>query len=190
MSKESLSILDLDINKDTLIKAIKIMKGVEISLTKDKNIHSNKSSFKEKKNKLKEILRNTQKELKQKGYDSIQLKINIKKIYENYKIKPHFIIESQKYNDLSKIKRKLEKSIEVKKENSQKDCGHIKINIFNILIDQLKKEVNIEFLKPILKSYLNSKNKLEYNKASDNTCYYELMETLINQKKLFNVKKI
>ncbi|WP_236842711.1 plasmid maintenance protein, partial [Borreliella garinii] len=86
----------------------------------------------------------------------------------------HFIIENEKYNDLSKIKRKLEKLIEIKKENSQKNYGHIKINIFNILIDQLKKKINIEFLKPILKAYLNSKKKLEYNKVFDNTYYYEL----------------
>ncbi|WP_236842566.1 plasmid maintenance protein, partial [Borreliella garinii] len=94
---------------------------------------------------------------------------NIQKIYENYKNKPHFIIESQKYKDLSKIKQKLKKSIELKKENLQKNCKHIKINIFNILIDQLKKEANIEFLKPIVKTYLNNKNKLEYKKVFDNT---------------------
>lgn len=191
LSKKTLSILNLDIEKDTLIEIFKIIKRVEISLTKGKNTHLNKSSFKEeKKNKLKEILSNTQKELEKNGYNSEQLETNIQKIYENYKNKPHFIIESQKYKDLSKIKRKLEKSIEVKKENLQKDFKHIKINIFNILIDQLKKEVNIEFLKPILKAYLNSKNKLEYKKVFDNTYYYELLEIIENENNSLMLKKL
>ncbi|MCS2182166.1 MULTISPECIES: plasmid maintenance protein [Borreliella] len=190
-SKEFLSLLYLDINKDTIIKIFKIVKKAEINLIKDKNMHLNKSCFKEeKKNKLKKILSNTQKEFEKNGYNAEQLKTNIQKIYENYKNKPHFIIESQKYKDLSKIKQKLEKSIELKKENLQKNCKHIKINIFNILIDQLKKEANIEFLKPILKDYLNSKNKLEYKKVFNNTYYYELLEIIINQKKSLMLKKL
>ncbi|WP_210376698.1 MULTISPECIES: plasmid maintenance protein [Borreliella] len=190
-SKEFLSLLYLDINKDTMIKIFKIVKKAEINLIKDKNMHLNKSCFKEeKKNKLKEILSNTQKELEKNGYNAEQLKTNIQKIYENYKNKPHFIIESQKYKDLSKIKQKLKKSIELKKENLQKNCKHIKINIFNILIDQLKKEANIEFLKPIVKTYLNNKNKLEYKKVFDNTYYYELLEIIINQKKSLMLKKL
>ncbi|WP_234930354.1 plasmid maintenance protein, partial [Borreliella garinii] len=68
-----------------------------------------------KQNKLKEILINIQKELKKKGYNYEQLKKNFQKIYENYKLKPHFIIENQKYRDLHNIKRKLEKIIEIKK---------------------------------------------------------------------------
>ncbi|WP_236842420.1 plasmid maintenance protein, partial [Borreliella garinii] len=80
----------------------------------------------------------------------------------NYKNKPHFIIEHQKYNDLDKITLKLKESIELKKENSQKNYENIKTNIFNILIEQLKEQTNIEFLKPIIKTYLNSKKKLEY----------------------------
>ncbi|WP_422850505.1 plasmid maintenance protein, partial [Borreliella afzelii] len=69
-------------------------------------------------------------QLEKKGYNPEQLEINIQKVYEIYKNKPQFIIEHQKYNDLSVIKRKLEKSIELKKENSQKDYEHIKVNIY------------------------------------------------------------
>ncbi|WP_236842714.1 plasmid maintenance protein, partial [Borreliella garinii] len=75
-----------------------------------------------------------------------QLETEFKKIYKNYKNKPHFIIEYQKYNDLGKITFKLEKSIELKKENSQKDYENIKINIFNILIERLGKTPNIEII--------------------------------------------
>ncbi|QFI15025.1 plasmid maintenance protein (plasmid) [Borrelia sp. CA_690] len=188
LSKKTLPILNLDINKDELIEILKIIKRIEINLTKNKNIHLNKSYFKEKQNKLKKILINTQQQLEKKGYNAEQLEINIKKIYENYKTKPHFIVEYQKYNDLYKIKRKLEKSIEVKKEISQEDYENIKINIiFNILIEQLRKETKIEVLKPIIKVYLNSKKKLEYNKVF-NTYYYELLE-ITKKEKIFNVKK-
>ncbi len=108
------------------------------------------------------------------------METEFKQAYENYKNKPHFIIEHQKYNDLRKITFKLEKSIELTKENSQKNYENIKKNIFNILIEQLKEKVNIEFLKLIIKTYLNSKKKLEYNKVFD-TYYHELLEIIQNE---------
>ncbi|WP_419264755.1 plasmid maintenance protein [Borreliella afzelii] len=184
-----LFILNLDINKELKIKMLKFAKIIEIKLLKYKNIYFNKSCFKDKQNKLKEILENIQKELEKKGYNSKQLKINIKKIYENYKNKPHFIIENQKYNDLSKIMLKLEKSIELKKENTQKDYEHIKVNIYNILIDQLKEKVNIEILKPIIKTYLNGKNNLAYNKIY-NAYYYELLELIKNENNSLMLKEV
>ncbi|WP_422850013.1 plasmid maintenance protein [Borreliella afzelii] len=188
--KEILSfILNLDINKDLKIKMLKVSKIIEIKLLKHKNIHFNKSCFKDKQNKLKEILENTKKQLEKKGYNPEQLETEFKKIYENYKLKPHFIIEYQKYDDLSKIKRKLEKSIELKKENPQKDYEHIKVNIYNILIDQLKEKVNIEILKPIIKTYLNSKNNLAYNKIY-NAYYYELLELIKNENNSLMLKEV
>ncbi|MBB6032152.1 hypothetical protein HNR35_001155, partial [Borreliella spielmanii] len=123
------------------------------------------------------------------GYNTKQLEINFKKTYENYKYKPHFIIEYQKYNDLSNIKRKLEKSIEINQENPQKNYDSLKTNIFNILIEQLKEKANIELLKPIIKKYLNSKKKLEYNKVF-NTYYHELLELIKKQKSLFDLKEL
>ncbi|WP_422850167.1 plasmid maintenance protein [Borreliella afzelii] len=182
-------ILNLDINKDLKIKMLKVSKIIEIKLLKHKNIHFNKSCFKDKQNKLKEILENTKKQLEKKGYNTEQLETEFKKVYENYKNKPHFIIENQKYNDLSTIKRKLEKSIELKKENTQKDYEHIKVNIYNILIDQLKEKVNIEILKPIIKTYLNSKNNLAYNKIY-NAYYYELLELIKNENNSLMLKEV
>ncbi|MCD2392273.1 plasmid maintenance protein [Borreliella burgdorferi] len=183
LCKEILPILlTLNIDKDNMIKIIKIIKRIEINLTKNKNTYLNVSYFKEKQNKLKKILRNTQQQLEKNGYNPEQLETNFQKIYKNYKTKPHFIIENHKYKDLSHIKRKLEKSIERKKENLQKDCENMRTNIFNILIEQLKKEVKIDVLKPILKIYLNSKNKLEYNKVFNNNYYYELLEIIKKEK--------
>ncbi|AEL19393.1 plasmid maintenance protein [Borreliella bissettiae] len=190
LCKEILSILlDLDIDKDTIIKMLKIIKRTEIKLLKNKNIHFNKSHLKEKQNKLKEILGNTQKQLEKNGYNSEQLETEFKKIYENYKNKPHFIIENHKYSDLSYIKRKLEKSIQIKKENLQKDYQNLKANIFNILIEQLKKEINIEILKPIIKKYLNNQKKIEYNKVFG-TYYCELLELIENQKSMLSLKEL
>ncbi|WP_373589009.1 plasmid maintenance protein [Borreliella afzelii] len=182
-------VLNLDVNKDLKIKMLKVSKIIEIKLLKHKNIHFNKSCFKDKQNKLKEILENIQKQLEKKGYNTKQLKINIQKVYEIYKNKPHFIIEYQKYDDLSKIKLKLEKSIELKKENPQKDYEHIKTNIYNILIEQLKEKANIEFLKPIIKTYLNNKKKLEYNKVFD-TYNCELLELIKNENNSLILKEV
>ncbi|AZA27247.1 MULTISPECIES: plasmid maintenance protein [Borreliella] len=182
-------ILKLDVNKNSKIKMLKVSKIIEIKLLKHKNIHFNKSCFKKKQKKLKEILENTKKQLEKNGYNTEQLETEFKKIYEIYKNKPHFIIEHQKYNDLGKIKFKLEKSIELKKENSQKDYEHIKINIFNILIERLEKPANIEFLKPITKTYLNSKKKLEYNKVFD-IYYHELLEIIKNENNSLILKEV
>ncbi|WP_215536417.1 plasmid maintenance protein [Borreliella bavariensis] len=182
-------ILKLDFNKDSKIKMLKVSKMIEIKLLKNKNFFLNKSCFKDKQNKLKETLENTKKQLEKNGYNAEQLETEFKKVYENYKLKSHFIIEHQKYNDLSKITFKLAKSIELKKENSQKNYENIKTNIFNILIEQLKEKANIEFLKPIIKIYLNSKKKLEYNKVFD-TYYYELLEIIQNENNSLMLKEV
>ncbi len=178
-TEEALSILYLNIDKDTKIEAINILKQNEIALIKKFNIK--KSCMKEKQKKLKEILYNTRKKLEENGYNPKQLEINLQKVYENYKYKPHFIIENHKYSDLNNIKRKLEKSIERKKENSQQNYQNLKENIFNILIEQLKKETNIEILKPIIKKYLNNQKKIEYNKVFG-IYHLELLEIIKNEK--------
>ncbi|WP_234931694.1 plasmid maintenance protein, partial [Borreliella garinii] len=119
-----------------------------------------------------------------------QLETEFKKIYENYKNKPHFIIEHQKYNDLGKITLKLEKKlIELQKEKPQKNYENLKTNIFNILIEELKKYTNIEILKPVIKEYLNNQKKLEYNKVFG-IYYFELLEIIKDQKSLFNLKEL
>ncbi|WP_281505919.1 plasmid maintenance protein [Borrelia turicatae] len=41
-----------------------------------------------------------------KGYNSKQLGIQIQNVYEQYKNKPHFIIEKDKYSDLEEDNRK------------------------------------------------------------------------------------
>ncbi|WP_418905608.1 plasmid maintenance protein [Borreliella japonica] len=172
-------ILNLDISKNEKIIMLRIAKMIEIKTTKGKNIHFKKNSFKENQNKLKEILNNTQKELEKNGYNPKQLETEFKKVYENYKLKPHFIIEHQKYNDLDKITFRLEKIIEIKEETSSKNYENLKINTFNILIEQLKNTADIEVLKPIVKAYLSSKKKLEYNKVF-NTYYNDLLEIIRN----------
>ncbi|AEL19195.1 borrelia PFam57/62 partition protein (plasmid) [Borreliella bissettiae DN127] len=191
-TEEALSILNLNADKNTKIEAMNILKQNEIALIKKFNIK--KSCMKEKQNTLKNILNNTQKEFEQNGYNSEQLKINLQKVYENYKFKPHFIIENHKYSDLNNIKRRLEKSIERKKQNSQQNYQNLKANIFNILIEQLKKETNIEILKPIIKEYLNKQKKIEYNKVFG-TYYLELLELIKNEKNSliveeFNIKAV
>ncbi|WP_422850228.1 plasmid maintenance protein, partial [Borreliella afzelii] len=62
--KKTLSkILKLDIKTDLTIEIFKTVKRYENSLKKNKHISFNKSCFKDKQNKLKEILENTKKQL-------------------------------------------------------------------------------------------------------------------------------
>ncbi|MDK7384187.1 hypothetical protein MYX35_07015, partial [Borreliella burgdorferi] len=79
-------------------------------------------------------------------------------------------------------------------ENSQQNYQNLKENIFNILIEQLKKETNIEILKPIVKEYLNNQKKIEYNKVFG-TYRLELLEIIKKRKNSitkeeFNVKAV
>ncbi|WP_418906446.1 plasmid maintenance protein (plasmid) [Borreliella turdi] len=188
LSKNLFPILNLNISKDNLIEILKIFKKAELDIAKNKNLHIKKFYLIEKQRKLKEILKNVQKQLEKSGCNVKQLETSIKEIYENYKFKPHFIIENQKYKDLSKIQHKLEKQTKIKEENSQKDYKQIKTNIFNILIDWLRKKEKIEVLKPIVKTYLNGEKKLEYNKVFNNTYYYELLEIIRNKKSFYFIE--
>ncbi|AAF07703.1 hypothetical protein CV657_05970 [Borreliella burgdorferi] len=56
------------------------------------------------------------------------------------------------------------------------------------LIEQLKKETNIEILKPIIKEYLNNQKKIKYNKIFG-IYYLELLEIIKNRKHDLNLEK-
>ncbi len=66
-------ILKLDVNKDSKINMLKVSKIIEIKLPKHKDLFFNKSCFKEKQKKLKEILENTKKQLEKNGYKTLVL---------------------------------------------------------------------------------------------------------------------
>ncbi|AHH04510.1 Hypothetical protein BHY_1560, partial (plasmid) [Borrelia nietonii YOR] len=93
-----------------------------------------------------------------------------------YKDKPHFIIENNKYNDLEKIIGKLKKSVERVEAAAKEDEKEIRNNVFSILLEQLRHKVDTSVLVPMLKEYLNKQNKLEYNKVFNNHYYYEILE--------------
>ncbi|ACN53137.1 conserved hypothetical protein (plasmid) [Borreliella spielmanii A14S] len=69
------------------------------------------------------------------GYDKKKLKIQIRNTYQKYKNKPHFILKSNKYKDFNQIVDKIKSN--TKKFDVQKHKDKIKINIYNILLDQL-----------------------------------------------------
>ncbi len=79
-------VLNLYCNKDSKINMLKVLKIIEIKLLKHKNIHFNKSCFKEKQNKLKEILENTKKQLKKTDTMPNNWKQNLKKYMKTTKI--------------------------------------------------------------------------------------------------------
>ncbi|WP_025407082.1 plasmid maintenance protein [Borrelia hermsii] len=179
------SILNLKLEKDATIEVLKVLKRTENFIEKTK--HKKKSNIKPKENKiaskqkeLSRILDKTKVILKNKGYNSKQLEIQIQKVYEQYKDKPHFIIENNKYNDLEKIIGKLKKSVECVKAATKEDDKEIRNNIFSILLEQLRNKVDTSVLIPILKEYLNKQNKLEYNKVFSNYYYYEILELVKN----------
>ncbi|UPA09592.1 hypothetical protein bhYOR_000870 (plasmid) [Borrelia nietonii YOR] len=175
------SILNLKLEKDVTIKVLKVLKRTENFIEKTK--HKKKSNIKLKENKLaskqkelSRILDEIKVILKNEGYNSKQLEIQIQKVYEQYKDKPHFIIENNKYNDLEKIIGKLKKSVECVEVITKEDEKEIRNNVFSILLEQLRHKVDTSVLVPILKDYLNKQNKLEYNKVFSNHYYYELLE--------------
>ncbi len=177
-------ILNLGLKKDTTIKVCKMIKKVENLIEKNifekvnvvKAIEVNK--LKNKQQKLKRILKEVKIRLENENYKSEQLEIEIKDIYEQYKNKPHFIIEKNKYEDLEKITKKLKNKFKQEKINIKENDTNIRNNIFNILIEQLRHKIKIEILMPILKDYLDKQKGLEYSKVFSNYYYYEILETV------------
>lgn len=96
------------------------------------------SKLKNKQKELRRILNEIKNDLENENYDNKQLEIQIKDIYKQYKNKPHFIIEKNKYCDLEKIVVKLKNNLKHINTNTKKSKTNIKNNIFNILIEQLK----------------------------------------------------
>ncbi|UPA11392.1 hypothetical protein bpSLO_001248 (plasmid) [Borrelia parkeri] len=181
------SILNLKLEKNTKIEILKLLKRTENFIEngiykKQKDIKLRISKFKSKQQELSKILNNTKINLENEGYNSKQLETQIQNVYNQYKHKPHFIIENDKYNDLRKILGKLKDSVELIKVNVKEDGKDIKNNVFSILLDQLKHKIKTSVLIPILKDYLNKQNLLTYSKVFSNHYYYELLDILNNNK--------
>ncbi|QTL83984.1 plasmid maintenance protein [Borrelia miyamotoi] len=185
-SNAFLSIFNLKIEKNAMIEMLKVVKRTENFFVNNKHgkidgIKPNKSKLESKQQELSRILHETKIGLESEGYDIKQLEIQIQKVYEQYKHKPHFIIESNKYSDLSRMIEKLKKSIEHVKRSKREDEKNIRNNIFSILLEQLRYKVDIKVLVPILKDYLNKQDKLIYNKVFNNYYYYKLLILIENK---------
>ncbi|UPA11475.1 hypothetical protein bpSLO_001333 (plasmid) [Borrelia parkeri] len=182
-SNAFLSILSLEADKDFKIQSFKAIKIAEnCSYEKTNSIKPNNSRLKNKQKELSKILDEIKANLENEGYDSKQLKIQIQNVYEQYKNKPHFIIEKDKYSDLKKIIEKLKKTVEYTNRNTKENERDIRNNVFSILLEQLRHKVDTSVLVPILKNYLSKQNKLEYSKVFSNHYYYEILELIKDNK--------
>ncbi|ASJ27749.1 plasmid maintenance protein [Borrelia turicatae] len=184
------SILNLKADKDFKIQALKAIKIAENSgYEKINDTKPNNTKLESKQKELSKILNETKANLKNEGYNSKQLETQIQNFYEQYKNKPHFIIEKDKYSDLEKIIEKIKKTIEYTNKNTKENEKDTRNNIFSVLLEQLRSKVNISVLVPILKNYLNKQNKLEYRKVFSNHYYYELLELIINNKNYLQLEE-
>ncbi|UPA11347.1 hypothetical protein bpSLO_001197 (plasmid) [Borrelia parkeri] len=189
-SNAFLSILNLEAKKDFKIQLLKAIKIAENSGYKRINdIKPNNSKLASKQKELSKILDKIKADLENRGYDTKQLKTQIQNVYEQYKNKPHFIIEKDKYSDLKKIIEKLKKTVEFANKNTQKNERDIRNNIFSILLEQLRHKVDVSVLVPILKNYLNKQNKLEYDKVFSNHYYCELLELMEGNKNYLQLEE-
>ncbi|ATQ19038.1 hypothetical protein F9Y90_05305 (plasmid) [Borrelia miyamotoi] len=175
-TKNYLSILNSKETKDIKIEKLRALKKEEIKLEKISKTKQKESKLAIKQKKLNRMLDETKARLEIEGYNSEQLEVRIKEIYEQYKNKPHFIIENNKYNDLRKIIGKLKKIVEHERKNVKENEKNIRNNVFSILLEQLKHKIDIQKLIPILKGYLNKRNKLEYREVLSNYYYYDILE--------------
>ncbi|WP_028328276.1 plasmid maintenance protein [Borrelia coriaceae] len=193
-SNTFLSILNLDLEKTTTIEILKILKKTENffqnnTYNKNNNAKLKKNGIKTKQHALSKILNKLKINLADGGKVNKQLETYIQNIHEQYKYKPHFIIENNKYNDLKTIIERYQKSVKHIKTSEKKDEEGIKNNIFSILFDQLKHEIDIQILVPILKNYLNKQKNLEYKKIINNHYYYELSDLIKNAKDYLKIEK-
>ncbi|QMU99860.1 peptide transporter (plasmid) [Borrelia sp. A-FGy1] len=150
-----------------------------------RNIGKEGNNLNTKQERLKEILNEVEINLEKMGYQEDCVKKEIKRVYEIYKNKPHFIIETKKYKDLDKIIDKIKRTVkQIKKE----DKTEIIKNIFSILLEQLRYRTDIKELVQIIKQYLNDKQNLSYKYITNNKYYYDLLN-IIESKNRFKRKK-
>ncbi len=116
-------------------------------------IKETNKKYKNKKEILKNIIKDKIKELENEQYKKEDLEKFFKKIYEIYTIKPHFIIEYKKYPDLDKLVKKAKTEIP-KIQDKMTKLKSIKNNIFSILLEQLRHKVDENKLIPTLKNSL------------------------------------
>ncbi|WP_420025574.1 plasmid maintenance protein (plasmid) [Borreliella yangtzensis] len=170
-------IINLGLKKEESIMLFKLISKEKYYFKKEKN--NTQNSLQKKRKNLISILKNTKIHLINEGYDKEKLKIQIKNTYQKYKNKPHFILENNKYKDLSKITKKIKEDTE--KFETKKNKDNIKNNIYCILLDQLCYKTNKINLKSKIKEYLNKQRNLEYRKIFNNQYYHEIIN-LVEQK--------
>ncbi|WP_445436345.1 plasmid maintenance protein [Candidatus Borreliella tachyglossi] len=138
-----------------------------------------------KQSKLAKILSFSFNNLEKEGYNKQQLDIEKEKIYETYKLKPHFIIEHTKYNDLKLKVNRIKKILpsEVKQDTTQQQ-KQLKNNIISILISQFENKIDRNELRPYLNKYLNTQGELTFSKIYDNRYYIELRTLLETDNKI------
>ncbi|XOU12920.1 plasmid maintenance protein (plasmid) [Borreliella americana] len=168
-------ILSLNLRKEITIKLFKLISREKYYFKKENRGHLQKP-LQNKRRELILMLRKTQKNLIKEGYDKEKLKIQIQNTYQKYKNKPHFILESNKYEDLNQIINKIKNDI--KKFDAQKHKDNMKINIYNILLDRLYYKINKIDLKSEIKEYLSKQKNLEYKKVFNNQYYNEIINLI------------
>lgn len=171
-------IIDLNLRKETTIKLFKLISKEQYYFKKKTEYHSQKPLQHKRKN-LISILRKTQINLINEGYDKEKLKIQIQNTYQKYKNKPYFILEGNKYKDFNQIINRIKSN--TKKFDAQKHKNNIKINTYNILLDQLDYQINKINLKFKIKEYLSKQKKLEYKKIFNNQYYNEIINLIESQ---------
>ncbi|WP_418453971.1 plasmid maintenance protein [Borreliella lusitaniae] len=171
-------IINLNLKKETTIRLFKLISKEKYYFKKENKCHLNKS-LQNKRKDLISMLKKTQISLINEGYDKEKLEIQIQNTYQKYKNKPHFILESNKYKDFDQIINKIKNN--TKKDDFQKHKDNIKVNIYNILLDQLhykNKKIN---LNSKIKEYLEKQEKLEYKKIFNNQYYNEIINLIESQ---------
>ncbi|WP_418906318.1 plasmid maintenance protein (plasmid) [Borreliella tanukii] len=171
-------IINLGLRKEESIKLFKLISKEKYYFKKENKDHTQKSLHYKRKN-LISILKETKIHLINEGYDKEKIKIQIKNIYQKYKNKPHFILENNKYKDLSKIMEKIKEN--TKKFGIKNNKDNIKNNIYSILLDQLCYKTNKVNLKSKIKEYLDKQKNLEYRKVFNNQYYNEIINLIKQQ---------
>lgn len=184
-------ILDFNIKKNIKIEILKELKRLEYFYKKFfYKSNKKKKNMKTKREELRMLLEKSKKILEKEGLNKNQLETHFENVYSKYKNKPHFILESNKYDDLKQIINKIKKNID--KTNIITTQENIKNNILNILFEQLKikSETDKKVLIKIIKNYLNQIEKPKYIDLFNNKYYYDLLKLIKDKNKLLNTEKV
>ncbi|QMU99790.1 hypothetical protein F0310_05075 (plasmid) [Borrelia sp. A-FGy1] len=148
-----------------------------------KNMYITKDFNRKRKDSLQKMIENVKQELIKKHYKQEDLDIEFTKLFDKYKTKPHFILEHNKYKDLSRFINYV-KNKYYKVETSEETEANNRSALFSIILDRATLKypsIEVQEIGFKVRNYMRTIENIEWALIKDNTYLYDFMDRLKNE---------